>query len=151
MADETIQGDQPNTVTNRPDDERLRLEARVKAAPPELKSQLPSEEQVVTRAVEALRPVLQVMFNGVMVSTQAWGLPPDRMLLTLIRELGCVVGHATSAGGLTNALKIRRLCCQAFEDGVKTVTPQMTVQIPEGALRRATPGAALAKSQIRRN
>ena len=150
MAGETTQGGRQSGETSQPEAERLRLEAGIKAAPPEPR-QPPITDPTVQRAVEALRPVLQVMFNGVMVSTQAWGLPPDRMLVMLIRELGCVVGHATSAGGLTNALKIRRVAYQAFEEGVKSIAPQMSVQIPEQAVRQSSPGSALVKGQIRRN
>lgn len=103
------------------------------ATPPKLDAQ-------VQQANDYLRPVLQTMFNGVMVSSQAW-CPPDKMLASMCYAFGVVVGNTTSAGGLSLALRIRHICQNAFEQGMRSVTPKLPPPPPPSAGSRLTSDA----------
>ena len=112
----------------------------------------PGYDPLVQQATTYLQPVLQTMFNGVMLSSSQW-CPADKMLVTLCRAFGTVVGSATAAGGLSMALRIRHACLEAFTEGVRSVKPQPPpTAAPPGAFSQmnGTSHASLMKGQIKR-
>lgn len=80
-------------------------------------------DALAQQALLYLHPVLQTLLNGVMVSSQGW-CPADKMLITLCGAFGTIVGNATAGGGLPAALQLRRMCLDAFTQGMRSVVPQ---------------------------
>jgi hypothetical protein len=113
------------------------------------------QDPLVQQATDYLRPVVQTLFNGIMLSSAQW-CPADKMIATLCHSIGVAIGNATSAGGLPAALKIRHVCQEAFLAGVRSVKVQPPPATPPPLdVRAALNGTsglhpATMKGQIRR-
>jgi len=117
------------------------------------------QDALVQQATAYLHPIIQTVFNGIMLSSSQW-CPPDKMIVTLCHALGVAIGNATAAGGLPVSLKIRHVCQEAFMAGVRSVKVQPPPPAAPGVdIRAALNGSsglsaplhpAMMKGQVRR-
>lgn len=86
---------------------------------------------------QTLFPTVNFMTRGACSSIA--GVPPDRVLVALCRNLGRVIGMSFGAGDLGPLLRARAECKKAFTEGIDSIKPQPKMPPPQAETK--IPGA----------
>jgi hypothetical protein len=92
-------------------------------APPE---EATAAQDVASKLNQALDqtvfPIINAMARG--ITGCIMGIPPNRVLLAVCRNLGRVVGMSYGTGLLGPLMVERRQCIEAFQEGIRSIKIQ---------------------------
>ena len=103
---------------------------------------LPHPDQLSLQAEGFLAPICQALFNGSIFTMRPW-CPAEKVLLTICFVMGKLVGQST-AGDLTQALRLRKMCRTMFKNGIDASPPIQRLPQPMPQTGQASAAALMA-------